>query len=389
MLITYRSLLFAIVVILKLSFCLGHGDTQPTISSTISTANRAQRTHHVNTFSIRPTPTTKIQRYHHKLGHKKTRTVCTTKTLHPKGVLTTHRPRPTTTVHCATKVVWVHNRQSKHTMQPKSHHQKQHSGSGNHKSTSLGKNHRKKVVKATTTSTKTSKPTTTTTTSTRHPTSTSKHKAKKHTTSLPIVSPAGKNVVNPVNAFSDDTPSTASPVPPIDPSEPTPAPEAEDTPSSIDQPSLAAALPPSGSALAAVKAAATPSGSDPNDTYIETQAVKNDGSTNTSLGLGLGLGVGCVAAVGLAGLLVHNRRRGQEQDRTVAESSDQLRWRPQSFMGVVASVVAKLPRSPSQRSQMNTGMAIGSGLGAVELASSQSYHSQPPALASVHPQYQY
>ncbi|KAI8093204.1 uncharacterized protein BX664DRAFT_329144 [Halteromyces radiatus] len=84
------------------------------------------------------------------------------------------------------------------------------------------------------------------------------------------------------------------------------------------------------------------------------------------------------------------------------------RWRPQSFMGVVASVVAKLPRSPSQRSQesassrVSHGMAVGSGSGAVELArhpsdgSMRSITSQPPALARVdeeshhhHQHYQY
>lgn len=330
----------------------------------------------------------KLHRHYRKHGYKKTKTICTTKTLHRKQLLTTHRPRPTTTVHCATQVVWVHTHRPKHAEQHKSHHHTQHSGNRRHKTSSFDRNERKKVVKATVTSTKSSKPTTT-----RHLTTTSKHKAKQHTTNLPTVSPLGKNVANPVHAFSDDTPSTATPVSPIDPQQPTPAPEDEDSPPSIDQPSVAAVSPPSGSALAAVKAAATPSGSDPNDTYVETQAVKNDGSTNTSLGLGLGLGVGCVAAVGLAGLLVHNRRRLQEQEQAATDTPDQeqLRWRPQSFMGVVASVVAKLPRSPSQRSQMNTGMAIGSGLGAVELAqdSSHSYSSQPPPLASVHPQYQY
>ncbi|KAG0190871.1 hypothetical protein DFQ28_001419 [Apophysomyces sp. BC1034] len=167
--------------------------------------------------------------------------------------------------------------------------------------------------------------------------------------------------------------------------------------------------------------ASTPNGGDPNGDgnggINETQAVSGNMS-NKTLGIGLGLGIGCVAAVGLAGLLVHNRRKHQDQlasSRSLAGEEDpnvSTRWRPQSFMGVVASVVAKLPRSPSLRSNVSggrngnghvrastAGMAIGTGEGALEspthtlgrhpsAASSRSAASQPPSLARVdgHPQ---
>lgn len=143
--------------------------------------------------------------------------------------------------------------------------------------------------------------------------------------------------------------------------------------------------------------------------YSETQAVEGDVS-NKALGIGLGVGVGCVAAIGLAGLLVANKRRrdstqssssspaldGEEEDPNVS-----TRWRPQSFMGVLSSVVAKLPRSASLRSQRSqrqsssaAGMAVGAGQGAVEdptttlgrhpsNSSTRSAASQPPSLARI------
>jgi hypothetical protein len=244
------------------------------------------------------------------------------------------------------------------------------------------------------------------------PTTTPKPKPK-HVSTTTTTHEAQAGDDSPVNAFSEANVSTPTPAV-EDPNDATPTPDQPEEPIP-DQP----ASPTSSSSNAGVAAAAAaagptgaPSGSDPNEGYTETQAVKNDGSTNTSLGLGLGLGVGCVAALGLAGLLVHNRRRHQQQedqlggetprgfngdpapftssfDDASSPQQSSTKWRPQSFMGVVASVVAKLPRSPSQRSCASTGMAVGSGTGAVELArhpsdgSMRSYGSQPPALARV------
>ncbi|KAI7858203.1 hypothetical protein BDC45DRAFT_554307 [Circinella umbellata] len=143
---------------------------------------------------------------------------------------------------------------------------------------------------------------------------------------------------------------------------------------------------------------------DPN-TRSETQAVEGNVS-NKSLGIGLGVGIGCVAAIGLAGLLVANKRKRENQSSTASYNDDvDTHWRPQSFMGVVASVVAKLPRSASLRSNHskrdNAGMAVGAGQGAIEdpsatlgrhpsNSSTRSAASQPPSLARVqeHPREQ-
>ena len=102
--------------------------------------------------------------------------------------------------------------------------------------------------------------------------------------------------------------------------------------------------------------------------FSNDPSIPNDVS-NKALGIGLGVGIGCLALLGLAGLLVLHRRKTQQQI-ALEETSNSVptRWRPSSFMGVVAAVVSKLPRSPSQRSKASADMlnAVGHGEGAVE-----------------------
>jgi hypothetical protein len=87
--------------------------------------------------------------------------------------------------------------------------------------------------------------------------------------------------------------------------------------------------------------------------------------SNKALGIGLGVGIGCLAALGLAGLIVHNRRK---QARESLDPNVTTHWGRQSFMGAVAAVVAKLPRTPSQRSHASSnGIAVGHGEGATEI----------------------
>ncbi|KAI8970379.1 hypothetical protein BDF20DRAFT_890940 [Mycotypha africana] len=101
------------------------------------------------------------------------------------------------------------------------------------------------------------------------------------------------------------------------------------------------------------------------DSNDDNNTVKNDPNSpgendvnHRALGIGLGVGIGCVAALGLAGMLVYNNRRRRLQQQSLGDYQQQqqvsTRWRPQSFMNVVASVVAKLPRSPSLRSKAST-----------------------------------
>ncbi|KAK4520535.1 uncharacterized protein ATC70_008048 [Mucor velutinosus] len=111
------------------------------------------------------------------------------------------------------------------------------------------------------------------------------------------------------------------------------------------------------------------------DIYANSDAAAANDISNKALGIGLGAGIGCIAALGLAGLVVFNRKRRQERLSEDDSQTVPTRWRPQSFMGAVASVVSKLPRSPSQRSKASTdmlGVAVGHGQGATEMPSSDA-----------------
>lgn len=112
----------------------------------------------------------------------------------------------------------------------------------------------------------------------------------------------------------------------------------------------------------------------PGDVFSTSDPSVPSHVSNKALGIGLGVGIGCIAALGLAGLLVHNRKKQTQVIDNTSGAQVPTRWRPQSFMGVVASVVSKLPRSPSQRSKASGdmlsssggGVAVGYGEGAVE-----------------------
>ncbi|KAI7905081.1 uncharacterized protein BX663DRAFT_501647 [Cokeromyces recurvatus] len=129
-------------------------------------------------------------------------------------------------------------------------------------------------------------------------------------------------------------------------------------------------------------------------TFPEERAT-NKVNNNKELGIGLGVGIGCIAALGLVSLLFIHKRKKQQKEPMNNEreiSSISTRWQPQNFMGVVASVVSKLPRTPSQSSKASTnnnvdikspksiGIAIGHGEGAVEIDPS---YSLPSHLASI------
>lgn len=102
-----------------------------------------------------------------------------------------------------------------------------------------------------------------------------------------------------------------------------------------------------------------PNGSN-DDVYNDNNRTSGSGtSNNKALGIGLGVGIGCIAALGLAGLVVHNRKGKENLLNDTQQTVPTTRWRPQSFMGVVASVVARLPRSPSQRSKASGDMLNG------------------------------
>ncbi|KAI9309328.1 hypothetical protein BJ944DRAFT_258705 [Cunninghamella echinulata] len=101
----------------------------------------------------------------------------------------------------------------------------------------------------------------------------------------------------------------------------------------------------------------------PPSTDVLSPEVGNNADDNRNLGIGLGVGIGCIAAIALAGLLIYNHRHknGQSSSRSFnslgnnnSDEAVNTRWRTQSFMGVVAAVVAKLPRSASLRSKSSS-----------------------------------
>jgi hypothetical protein len=123
---------------------------------------------------------------------------------------------------------------------------------------------------------------------------------------------------------------------------------------------------------------------------VLSPAVAND-VTNRNLGIGLGVGIGGVAALGLAGLLLYNHRNKQQQQQSMMDGEEQVntRWRTQSFMGVVASVVSKLPRSGSLRSKLSntTSSMVGPGMAYTTdgAPAADSASSPPPPLADAPP----
>lgn len=92
------------------------------------------------------------------------------------------------------------------------------------------------------------------------------------------------------------------------------------------------------------------------------------------LALGLGIGFGCLAIIGLVALLIQNYKRKlkinhhspndvgnffSEKPKSLPSSNDiSTRWRPSSLLGVVASVVARLPASRSSGSVVGMGSDI-------------------------------
>lgn len=123
-----------------------------------------------------------------------------------------------------------------------------------------------------------------------------------------------------------------------------------------------------------------------NNVFSNPELIAQNDNSHKALGIGLGVGIGCIAALGLAGLLIYNRRKKNKPMEENFDTSEvpATRWRPQSFMGVVSSVIAKLPRSPSQRSKASTdllGVTAETGTASGPGAEGQHY-SSPTAVIS-------
>lgn len=96
----------------------------------------------------------------------------------------------------------------------------------------------------------------------------------------------------------------------------------------------------------------------------------NASVSNKTIGISIGAAIGCVAAVGLAGMMVYKRQSRRRFDDSIGagnidESSPQTHWRPNSFMAAVTSVVARLPRDRSSSSSRGSGGFAASVLGSI------------------------
>ncbi|KAG2202950.1 hypothetical protein INT47_008982 [Mucor saturninus] len=109
-------------------------------------------------------------------------------------------------------------------------------------------------------------------------------------------------------------------------------------------------------------------GAGTSENHFHTKEGYKSLTTTHKLAIGLGVGFGCLAILGLAVLFLQNYKKKQrishhsptdatsnfffaEKPRSLTSSNDiSTRWRPNSFLGVVASVVARLPASRSSGS---------------------------------------
>lgn len=96
---------------------------------------------------------------------------------------------------------------------------------------------------------------------------------------------------------------------------------------------------------------------------IPTGGPVNANVSNKTIGITVGAAIGCVAAVGLAGMMVYKRKTRQRFDDSIGagnidgsmDESAQTHWRPTSFMAAVTSVVARLPRDRNSSSSRGSG----------------------------------
>jgi hypothetical protein len=96
----------------------------------------------------------------------------------------------------------------------------------------------------------------------------------------------------------------------------------------------------------------------------------NASVSNKTIGISVGAAIGCVAAVGLAGMMVYKRQSRRRFEDSIGggnidEPSPQTHWRPTSFMAAVTSVVARLPRDRHSSSSRGSGGFAASVLGSL------------------------
>ncbi|KAM3580793.1 hypothetical protein VKS41_006852 [Umbelopsis sp. WA50703] len=251
-----------------------------------------------------------------------------------------------------------------------------------HHSSKKSTTHKKSKTTSKKKSTTTTKHKTTATTSSKksHPTETNQNQGQSDSNTTPTHQPDS------LSAGNDGSSSTTESQPTVnDPNNPVTNQPASETNSlatvptgaSTDASNTVVVSASGSSALAAGSSspASTSSNANGNSNSIANSNTVAGDVTNTKIGIGIGVGVGCVAAIGLAGLVLYRRREGRQQDNYDSGSGEPVstRWRPQSFMAVLGGVVAKLPRTNSTSSRSSRLRSVFSNLS--RNSSNRSYRS--------------
>ncbi|KAG0169499.1 hypothetical protein DFQ30_003557 [Apophysomyces sp. BC1015] len=136
--------------------------------------------------------------------------------------------------------------------------------------------------------------------------------------------------------------------------------------SSLASPTVLAMTPKLAAAASATSTSANPDQPEVAQQDQKTPAASREVDarpTSSAAGVSVGLAAGCIAAVGLAGMVVHRRRQPENYENQGDLEAPMTHWRPQSFMVAVSGAVSKLPKR-------NNSTGLRSVLGTIRRAAS-------------------
>lgn len=281
-----------------------------------------------------------------------------------------------------------HTVSSHHTVQHhgqayQAHHEAHHSSAKKHTTVHHGNSHKKATHKTTT-----SKHHTTTTHHHATPTTIEKE-APRHTTSSKHANGLFVDAFSESNPSSTTTAKQADATPDANQNDAVPT---DDSATTTSDPAVVAS--PSADAASPTIADPNTAGTDATVT-VDNLASSDTGTasvSNKTIGISVGAAVGCIAAVGLAGMMVYKRQTRRRFEDSIGggnhmDDPPQTHWRPTSFMAAVTSVVARLPRDRSSSSSRGSGGFAASVLGSLRrVGSGRSKRSSSSSEMSHHSQ---
>ncbi|GAB5593602.1 hypothetical protein Unana1_08502 [Umbelopsis nana] len=93
----------------------------------------------------------------------------------------------------------------------------------------------------------------------------------------------------------------------------------------------------------------------PSNTQTDSETVQAE-RTNKNIGIVVGLGCVVIGAAGLAGVII-SRRQDKARQVIMGEGDVQTRWRPQSFLAVVATAVSRFQQTCSRDNSVKSNTA--------------------------------